>query len=76
MLACHAGGPGSIPGRCILSTIVLDPRLININFEILILRDRQSVWADILNETLSKYIFTMKSRCEAVILAKGGHTRF
>jgi transposase len=36
----------------------------------------QSVWADISNETLSKYIFTMKSRCEAVIEAKGGHTRF
>ena len=36
----------------------------------------QSVWADISNETLSKYIFTMKSRCKAVIEARGGHTRF
>lgn len=30
----------------------------------------QSVWANISNETFSKYILTMKSRCEAVIEAK------
>jgi transposase len=36
----------------------------------------QSVWVNISNETFSKYILTMKARCEAVIEAKGGHTRF
>nr|CAH0108862.1 unnamed protein product [Daphnia galeata] len=36
----------------------------------------QSVWANIYNETFSKYILTMKAHCEAVIEAKGGHTRF
>ncbi len=36
----------------------------------------QTAWNDISNQTFAKYINTMKSRCQAVIDAKGGHTRF
>ncbi|KZS00198.1 TE: Transposable element Tcb1 Transposase, partial [Daphnia magna] len=36
----------------------------------------QTAWDDISINTFSKYINTMKSRCQAVIDAKGGHTRF
>lgn len=36
----------------------------------------QETWNRIPRNILQKYIFSMKKRCEAVIAAKGGHTRF
>jgi hypothetical protein len=36
----------------------------------------KTAWDDISNTTFSKYINTMKSHCQAIIDAKGGHTRF
>lgn len=36
----------------------------------------QSAWASIYPNELSKYILTMRDRCQAVIDAKGGHTRY
>ena len=36
----------------------------------------QAGWASITKEDIEKLIKSMKKRCEAVILAKGGHTRY
>ena len=36
----------------------------------------QNVWNNIPKSTRRKYIFFMKNRCKAVILAKGGHTSY
>lgn len=36
----------------------------------------QSAWASIHPSTFAKYINTMKARCQAVIDAQGGHTRY
>ena len=36
----------------------------------------QRAWDSIAPEVLRKYIFTMNARCQAVIEAKGGHTRY
>ena len=36
----------------------------------------QYVWNNIPKSTLRKYIFSMKNRCKAVIMAKGGHTSY
>lgn len=36
----------------------------------------QNVWNNIPKTVLRKYIFSMKNRCKAVILAKGGHTSY
>ena len=36
----------------------------------------QTAWNSISKETLRKYIFSMRRRCQAVINAKGGHTKY
>ena len=36
----------------------------------------QKAWNSIPKGVLRKYIFSMRKRCKAVILAKGGHTRY
>lgn len=36
----------------------------------------QEAWDNISNEVLQSYIFTMPERCQAVINARGGHTRY
>ncbi len=36
----------------------------------------QEAWNAIPKKVLQKYIFSMKKRCQAVIAAKGGHTRY
>lgn len=36
----------------------------------------QQAWKSITKEVLMAYIGTMPARCEAVIKAKGGHTRY
>lgn len=33
-------------------------------------------WDNIAPKVLKKYIYSMQSRCQAVINAKGGHTRY
>ncbi len=39
-------------------------------------KNLQAAWENISNEVLERYIFTMRARCQAVIDAKGGHTRY
>ena len=36
----------------------------------------EKAWRQVTPEHAKKYINTMKDRCKAVILAKGGHTRY
>lgn len=36
----------------------------------------QKAWKEITKETLQTYIYSMKRRCQAVIDASGGHTKY
>ena len=36
----------------------------------------EKAWRQVTPELAKKYISTMQDRCKAVILAKGGHTRY
>lgn len=39
-------------------------------------KNLQKVWLSLTPLLLQKYIFSMKRRCQAVIKAKGGHTKY
>lgn len=36
----------------------------------------EKAWSEIAKETLTTYIYSMRKRCQAVIDAAGGHTKY